>query len=194
MTTRGLCVLIAGALLSGCGLLRGPNVTPTRFYVLTPTAAPQATAASPAVGLGPIAFPGYLDRPGLATRVDSNQIFYDDNARWAEPLKQNFTRVLATNLSHLLGSDRVIIFPWYRTTKVDYTVTLNVTRFETQADGSVVLVAAWTVGRDRQHPLSSGLADLKRAGGSAEQVAAGLSALTAELAQQLATAIANSSP
>ena len=191
LTRRGL---IAGGVLAGCSLLRGPTVTPARFYVLTPTTAPQSGAATPVVGLGPITFPGYLDRPELARRVDNNQIAYDDNARWAEPLKENFARVLATDLSRLLGSDHIVLFPWYRTTKLDYTVAIDVTRCETQADGNVALVAAWTVSRDREHPLTSGVADLKQSGGSAEQVAAGLSALTTQLAQQIATAITASNP
>jgi uncharacterized lipoprotein YmbA len=194
MITHPLVLLLASALLTGCGLLRAPTVTPVRFYVLTPTVAPPTSAGSLAVGLGPIAFPGYLERPELAARVGGNQIAYDENARWAQPLRGNFTRVLATDLSRLLGSDRIFVFPWYGTTKIDYTVTIDVTRFETQADGSVALVAAWTVSRDREHPLTSGLADLRQSGGSAEQVAAGLSALTAQLAQQIATAISASTP
>ena len=194
MITRRLVVLLAGFLLAGCSLLRGPAVTPTRFYVLTAAGAPRVMASSLAVGLGPITFPAYLDRPELAVRVDANQIAYQDAARWAEPLKQSFARVLATDLSNLLGTERIIAFPWYSTTKIDYTVAIDVTRFEAQSDGTAILVASWTVGRDGEHALASNVATLSRSGGSAEQTAAALSALTAELAQQIAAAIPARTP
>lgn len=194
MIARCLVALLASPLLAGCSLLRGPAVTPTRFYVLAAAAAPRTTASSLAVGLGPITFPAYLDRPELAVRVDANHIAYQDAARWAEPLKQSFARVLATDLSNLLGAERIIAFPWYRTTKIDYAVAIDVTRFEAQSDGTAILVASWTVGRDDQQPLASNVATLSRSGGSAEQTAAALSALTAELAQQIAAAIPARAP
>ncbi|MEO8603062.1 MAG: ABC-type transport auxiliary lipoprotein family protein [bacterium] len=182
--------LMALAMLAGCTLLSGPQGEPTRFYVLT--APPAAPGMSPLrLGLGPVHFPGYLDRPQMARRVDDNRVAYVESARWAEPLKDNFEHVLAANLGGLLGTDRVIRFPWYRTAPIDYAVTVEVSRFERQPGDDVALIARWTL-RDGKSgdPLAADLADLHRPASTPDQTAAALSAVTAELAQQIADAVA----
>ena len=57
------------------------------------------------LGVGPVRLPGYLDRREIVTRVAQSRFDVSENDRWAEPLDENFTHVLAQNLSVLLGSD-----------------------------------------------------------------------------------------
>ncbi|MGD9764188.1 MAG: membrane integrity-associated transporter subunit PqiC [Candidatus Binatia bacterium] len=187
--TRALCLLLAAAAVTGCSLLRGPTETPTRFYVLTGTVAPAPARSPLAIGLGPIAFPAYLERPEFASRVETNEFAYSQTARWAEPLKQNFTRVLAADLVGLLGTQRVLIYPWYRSLTPDYAIAIDVTRFEPQPGGQVALTARWVVtGSDRQL-VASEVAELTQRGGPPEQTAAAMSALIGDLAQQIAASI-----
>ena len=45
-------------------------------------------------------------------RVAQNRFDLSENDRWAEPLDENLTRVLAKNLSVLLRTDRIVVYPW----------------------------------------------------------------------------------
>lgn len=131
----GLCVLI----VTGCGVTK-----PSRFYILTPVEEPGAATAGmsgPALGIGPVTFPAYLDRPEIAHRSGDNQLHYAGSHRWAEPLKTTFTRTLAENLAILLPTDRITLHPWPRSAPIDYQVVLHVTRFDADASGTVVLSA-----------------------------------------------------
>ena len=133
----GLCL----ALLTGCSVTK-----PSRHYLLTPAEEQSAGAVStpsPAVGIGPVAFPAYLDRPEIVLRSGSNELNYAGSDRWAEPLKTAFSRTLAENLSIILPTDRTVIHPWPRTTVLDYRVIVDVTRFDADAGGTVTLTAAW---------------------------------------------------
>ncbi len=135
----GLCV----AILAGCGVTK-----PSRFYILTPSddsGPPAMTTPGPAVGVGPVSFPAYLDRPEIVHRSGNNQLHYAGSERWAEPLETTFTRTLAENLAILLPSDRVALYPWSRSAQLEYQVTVNVVRFDADANGTVVLMAGWEV-------------------------------------------------
>ena len=135
----GLCIVV----LTGCGVTK-----PSRFYILTASedSSSQASAATgPALGIGPVRFPAYLDRPEIVQRSGSNQLHYAGSDRWAEPLKSAFSRTLADNLAALLQSDRVTLYPWPRTTRPDYQVSVDVMRFDANADGTVMLMAGWKV-------------------------------------------------
>lgn len=184
-----LLALLTVAALGGCTLLSGPKVEPTRFYVLTAATAPPAMS-SLRLGLGPVRFPGYLDRPQMAQRADANRIQYSEWARWAEPLQDNFERVLGSDLGARLGTDRIIRFPWYRNTPIDYSVSLDVTRFERQGDDEVALVARWTLhDGETGNALAANLADLRRPASSPEEAANAMSEMVAELAEQIAKAV-----
>lgn len=132
--------------LSGCG-----KSDPTRFYALT--AAANAGSQSPgaregvAIGIGPVSLPQYLDRPEIATRDSQNKLNMAQFDQWAGRLEDNFGRVLAENLAVLLQTDRVSIFPWKPNTPLEYQIEVNVTRFEADPDGKVVLQARWVISR-----------------------------------------------
>ena len=133
------------ALLVGCGVTK-----PSRYYLLTPAEGHSTGAAStpsPAVGIGPVAFPAYLDRPEIVLRTGGNELNYAGSDRWAEPLKTAFNRTLAENLSIMLPTDRTVIHPWSRSTVLDYQVIVDVTRFDADADGTVILTAGWELVR-----------------------------------------------
>jgi len=135
--TAGLCM----ALLTGCSVTK-----PSMYYLLTPVEG-QSTGVvstpSPAVGIGPVTFPAYLDRPEIVIRSNGNELNYAGSNRWAEPLKTAFSRTLAENLSIILPTDRTVIHPWPRTTVLDYRVIVDVTRFDADAGGTVTLTTAW---------------------------------------------------
>jgi ABC-type uncharacterized transport system auxiliary subunit len=93
------------------------------------------------IGIGPVTLPKYLDRPQIVTRMETNSLAQAELDQWGGDLNDNITHVLAANLSSLLQTDRVSLYPWKDRAPVDYQVTLDITRFERDADGSTVLSA-----------------------------------------------------
>jgi uncharacterized lipoprotein YmbA len=98
-----------------------------------------------AIGIGPVTLPKYLDRPQIVTRVDSNSLAQANLDQWGGDLYDNITHVLASNLSNLLQTDRVSLYPWKDRAPVQYQITLDITRFERDADGSTVFSAFWSI-------------------------------------------------
>jgi uncharacterized protein len=180
-----LAILIA---LAGCGLITAPRTISPRFFVLNAVAPSSGERSDLTIGLGPISLPSYLDRPEMARRVDANQIAYDPEARWAEPLQGNFQRTVAANFVLLLGPTRIEYFPWYRTETFDVIVTIAVSRFEVQPDDTVLLLARWSVRSGDNVTQLVRETMYSRPAGSPDQNAAALSAVLAELSQEIAAA------
>lgn len=139
-------LLVLAVAVAGCSIL-SPQPDSSRFFTLSAVAdgasAPRTDGI--AIGLGPVRVPGYLDRPELATRVASTELAFSPRDRWAEPLSSSLRRVLAQNLSALLGTEDVATFPWPVGTHVDWAVALDFIRFERTPDGEVEVAARWVV-------------------------------------------------
>ena len=138
------CAVLLGGVLALTGCAGSESV---RYYVLSATpAGPNGVAVRDIpVGVGPVEFPEYLDRPQIVTRTSQNELNVADFDRWAESLKDNTIRVLAENLATLLPSQRVVTYPWKRATPVDYQVTVQVSRFDRLEQGESVLAVRWRV-------------------------------------------------
>jgi uncharacterized protein len=105
--------------------------TPARFYILNTLPAAEtrpATAAEqgPVIGVGPITVPKYLDRPQIVSRAGRHQVTLGEFDRWAEPLPDNMTRVLAENLALLIPTDHMLLYAWPRSAALDYQVQVEV--------------------------------------------------------------------
>jgi uncharacterized lipoprotein YmbA len=135
-------IVVASVALTGCG-----SDKPTRLYVLNATAEHPAAMSSQgvAIGVGPITLPKYLDRPQIVMGVSANQLSQANLDQWGGDLNDNMTRVLATNLSDLLATDRVSFYPWSTKAPLDFQVTMDVSKFETEADGATVLSVFWSL-------------------------------------------------
>ena len=157
MRTRDLrlgALLLGAVLVWGGGCLGGASA-PARFYTLGPLAAPQteanpvAAGRGPAIGVGPVTLPGYLDRRQIVTRRGPDEIELAEFDLWSEPLKDGTARVLGENLATLLRTDRVALFPWRGSQPMQYQVAVDVARFEGAVGGDVTLEARWRIlGRD----------------------------------------------
>ena len=133
-------------ILGGCA----GSSAPSKFYLLNSIAGSGADqnidgASAVSVGIGPIKFPEYLDRPQIVTRSGRNEMKLGEFHRWGESLKDNFARVLMENLSTLLSSDRVFILPWRTSIPVDYQIIIDVARFDSEEDGKSILKARWVI-------------------------------------------------
>jgi uncharacterized protein len=149
-----LAVYLSAVMLS---VLPGCATTPaSKFYILSPVvtdAAAQPANLATAIGVGPVTLPNYLDRPQIAVRSGANELFYNETHRWAETLKGNMTDVLALNLSLLVPTDKVSVFPWGRSTTIDYQVVAEILRFDADASGNVVLSANWKLLREETREI-----------------------------------------
>jgi len=157
--------LWSALLLAACTLPLGGclgSTPPSRFYVLTGPNATSATAAmtqptGPTVYVSGIDLPPYLLVPQIVSRSDDNTLQLAEFDRWGESLRDNFLRVVGTNLGSLLPASQVTTFPWEHRGPVAYHVTIVVTRFDAQ-DGQVYLSARWGV----SSPQQEGMATLRR--------------------------------
>ena len=142
---------LIGLSLASCGGF-SPSPDPSRFFTLSPL--PQVEQGSLKnstkpekmfLGIGPIKFPGYLDRHEIVVRSTQNRFDVSETDRWAEPLQENFSRVLSENLALLLNTDLIIIYPWSPTERPRYQVEIDVLRFETNRERNGQLLARWSV-------------------------------------------------
>ena len=138
--------LMISGILAGCasrGIVR-------QEYLLTSLASSsmEAVAASgseaPAIGVGPVAFPGYLRRPQIVTR-DGNRLSRSERHFWGEDLEADFARVLAENLAVLIPTNQISTFPWSDPRVLDYSIAVQVSRFDRDADDTITLLAQWKV-------------------------------------------------
>lgn len=180
-------------LLAACGV--GPS-DPGRFYVLSTPSGLEANSVAKienlSIGVGPVTLPPHLDRTQIVTQASSHQLALNEFDQWAEPLKDGFTRVLAQNLSVLMGIDNVLQFPWRRPFSVHYQVSVEVYRFDTDTAGKSVLSARWNlVTGDGQELLfsHSTLIRTQAEGAGFEPIVAAMSLNLAELSREIATAI-----
>jgi hypothetical protein len=135
-------IVLLSLALGGC-----TNTPPTRFYVLSamPEQATAVPGKGPAIGIGPITLPQYLNRPQIVTRISGNQLAFAEFDQWGGDLNDNVTRALAANLSSLLETDRVSLYPWKDEAPIDDQVTIDVVSFEQDVDGSSLLTAYWSI-------------------------------------------------
>jgi uncharacterized lipoprotein YmbA len=134
-------------LLSGCG----GSSQRVEFYTLNPLTDIQAKANSSAadqklsIGVGPVEIPEILDRPQIVTRSGPNKLNIDEFHRWAGRIDESFTQVLAENISLLIGTDQVAVYPWQTDFKPRYRIALKIAYFVGQWGKDVLLEATWSV-------------------------------------------------
>jgi uncharacterized lipoprotein YmbA len=138
-------VLSVLMLLAGCA-----SSPPSRFYTLTalPEAQGRVSDVSDgqlAVGIGPVVFPQFLDRPQLVLRDGSNRLGVEEFERWGGSLQDDFLRVWGQNLGHLLNTSRILIFPSESRMPLDFRITAEVISFEARQGGDALLKVRWAV-------------------------------------------------
>ena len=142
-----LLVLFMAVLMAGCG----SSPTPVEFYTLNSLngipqqANPADAAQNIAIGIGPVKIPKILDRPQIVTRTGPNTIKVDEFHRWAGPLGTEIAQVLAENISLLLATDQVAVYPWEVDFKPQYRIALDIRYFEGQLGENVFLDVVWRV-------------------------------------------------
>jgi uncharacterized protein len=203
MTLRNSRSIVIGAcawlfVIAGCSIL-SPQPDRTKFFVLTAVTDAGATGTPPAaangtsdlvIGVGPIGFPDYLRRPEVVTRTSPTTVEISDVDRWAEPLDGAFARVLSEDMSRLLGTQRMVTYPWYQSNRVDYQVECNVIHFETGSKGGSQLHVQWSIRDGAGKLLIARESDITDTEASSDKSpSASLSRDLGNVSQQIATQI-----
>mgnify|MGYP001819321175 FL=1 len=146
----GTVLIISVVFFGGC-LGKGTQ-KPTQFYLLqplSPSMEEQGAVAGEGIvlGIGPVRVREYLNRPQIVTRTSTNEITIHEFHYWGEPLSTNFTAILAQNLSVLLSTDRILIYP-YRSKQelpLEYQVVVDVIRFDGEPGVAATLLAQYYI-------------------------------------------------
>lgn len=152
MTKQSFSMFLVLNLFTMLVILVGCATTePSRYYILQSMKAEAARTQAGvvkrdlAIGVGPVELSKHLDRPQIVIRAEGNVVSFAEFDRWAEPLKENISRVLSENLSILLSTNRVAVFPWKISTLIDYRVEVSLLRFDVSPEGNTTLIANWTI-------------------------------------------------
>jgi uncharacterized protein len=139
-------ILLVGlaSVLAGCG-----SSPPARFYLLhsmgdldRPTPRPAGEGCL-TLGVGPVTLADYLDRLQIVTRATPNTLQIAEYDMWAERLDRNVSHVLADNLSSLLCTKTVKIYPWGGPVFADYRVEAQIRHLYGTIGGKAILEANW---------------------------------------------------
>jgi uncharacterized lipoprotein YmbA len=186
--------LALAALAAGC--LGGPTPEPQYFTLSSPAGAGTAPlAARPELGLvlGQVDLPRYLDRAELVTRSGAHGLRVWNGVRWGGSLRTDVQRVVADDLSRLLGTARIAVYPAEARFPVDYRVLLELLEFGSAPGHPVALRARWTLAGGDGRAVAVGATEVEQQPASAsweDYVAAhgaALGALTRELAERIAS-------
>src|SRR5262245_65677328 len=99
----GVIILLVCFIPAGCSFLE-VKPDPSRYFALTSlprtgqTAQDAAGTSALILGIGPIKFPGYLDRQQMVTRISQNRFAVAENDPVAEALEEHFSLSLPKNV------------------------------------------------------------------------------------------------
>jgi len=197
-----LALVLLATALSGCSSLFDTNAVPLNFYVLSaqPPAAYSGSASAatgPIYGVAPVRVPDYLQRNSIVTRTAENKLDLAPNSQWAAPLGDSIQSVLAENLSSMIPSERVVQLPVPPAIAVDFSILVDIISFQHEPDGSVVLVARWSVIDEHGRTSVAIRTSRLRTPGvpdSYAAIAGAMSGLLAELARDITTELRAAAP
>jgi len=123
-----------------------------RFYVLSPIASSVAETKKNSgfsqkivIGILPVTLPKYLRKSQIVTRTGSNELYLAEYDRWAGKIEEDIERVITENLGNILGTDKVIPSASMVPIDLDYTINIDIIRFDGRLGGDLEFFARWTI-------------------------------------------------
>ncbi|TDG14806.1 membrane integrity-associated transporter subunit PqiC [Seongchinamella unica] len=182
--------LALGLLLTlvACG-----STPPARHYKLSAQGSLPAASTGPALGVGPVSIPQYLDRDGIIRSDGANGLRIASTERWAEPLDQGITRVLSLNLAGLMETQNIQPFPWHPRRQPDFGVKIRVLAMDADST-QATLLTEWLLyrvsdGQALQQRLEAYSRTFRVADPDAGEIAAAYSELLYQLSGDIADAL-----
>ena len=198
-SVRPMLLGIAWLSFGACVHIGQQQKLPWRLFTLSPLPDAGQTGVigssgpgKPVIGVGPIHLPGYLDQDQIVTRISQDHVTLSDTDRWAEPLARNLAQVLAQDLSMLLQTQYVTLYPWAGQQRPIFQLEIDVVRFETDTTGTAHLVARYfmrDVGSRRMIVAKEVSLTAPATGRSTEQAVASLSKALGNFSVEIAKGI-----
>jgi uncharacterized lipoprotein YmbA len=182
-----IAILCAFACLTaGCG-----STPASRFYTLSAVPTPATTSSNLSVAVGPVSVPAIVDRPEIVVGVGANEVRLEEFNRWAAPLQEDLSRVIAENLAAMLGTPGVTLSHQTSSADADYHVAIEVQRFESAPGKSATLHAVWIVRRAKDDKAQTGRTSVRETvqDNSYDALAAAHSRAAARLSEDIADAV-----
>jgi uncharacterized lipoprotein YmbA len=192
--TSTIMLSVVCLLLSGC--LGGGSNSVVKYYLVDPIHVEMDeidTDKQLAVELIDLHIPQYLQRFQLVTRKDDNRLRFSDNNQWAENLRKNLLRTLATNLATRLSTIDIGTPLNRSATLPDYRVQVHIGQFELDRYGKVQLSGRWQITGTEEEEIGMYHTSLESDGSmesdNFDQVVADMQRLFAELSDQISDSI-----
>lgn len=99
----------------------------------------------PVIAVLPVSIPAYLNRPQIVMREKGSRLLISENHRWAENLDKAVSRVLASSLTDNLTAVNGVAVPLKLGIHADYTLQVDISRFEGNLNEYLELDAFWTL-------------------------------------------------
>jgi len=142
---------------------KSTHVEPTN-YLLTPVDSNLSTSDSDFLNgtsfyVRQVELATYLEDRGLVSRAESNKVEFSNLHRWGEPLDEGIARVVAKNLSIVLGTLNYSAYPHRQKPQCDVDIGLHIERFEQIPGAKVILVGTWQIFLDDQQVYTEVLSE-----------------------------------
>jgi len=100
----------------------------------------------------PIKFPEYLDRPQMVVRDNDFKLQLSEKHRWAEPLKNEFSRVLLENLNNRIAPSSALVYSELNGLQPNISVAIEVLQLDVNTDNQATLSVKWAywIGKNTQ--------------------------------------------
>ena len=131
ISIAALCLL--SAVWAGCAA-RSPG---SDFYTLSAMGSAAPAPAGYSIAVGPVSVPEIVDRPQIVVRSGPNKVFIDEFHRWGSPLGDGISRVVAENLSAILRTRLVAVFPKATSAGAKYRAIIDVMAFDSEPGAAV---------------------------------------------------------
>ena len=163
--TVSVIISITLILLGACVSVvpKSTHVEPTN-YLLTPVDSNLSTSDSDFLNgtsfyVRQVELASYLEGRGLVSRAESNKVEFSNLHRWGEPLDEGIARVVAKNLSIVLGTLNYSAYPHRKKPQGDLEIGLHIERFEKIPGSKVTLVGTWQLFRNNRQVYTEALAE-----------------------------------
>ncbi len=90
-----------------------------------------------------IKFPEYLDRPQMVIRDNDIKLQLSEYHRWAEPLKNEFSRVLIENLNKQLVPGNAVQYADLNGVEPSLSLSVEVLQLDVNTDNQAILIVKW---------------------------------------------------